>query len=335
MSLHPKRKHREVILAAAAPLSPNLPAPELPPGTDPQEVAEAAGDIPRLPDGFPTAGLTTTQQEAIALWYRQHQADLHDTARTLLATDPADSLQHLLLNCVLLCRALRLHPAAEHTVATLARALGVDPSDLTARNRALMHATRTAASHRAVPATISSLRELAPRFPQLDFRASAIAGRMPNIIAPFVNPHLTLGEQWATATAIGSIPGLTARLAEHPSTGANALAISFPTSTFNTPKRTMSTATANALRDLFAASLTPALDTCKRALARHCLSLPQPTSQRLAKLADRLHHHANNSHPTTAEQHSAAHALFTLISHLHEFEPSLTPLAERLRSLLY
>ena len=335
MSLHPKRKHREVILAAAAPLSPNLPAPDLPPGTDSQTAAEATGDIPRLPAGFPTAGLTETQQADIALWYRQHQADLHDTARTLLATDPADTLQHLLLNCVLLCRALRLHPAAEHTVATLARALGVDPSDLTERNRALMHATRSAATHRAAPTTITTLRELAPRFPQLDFRPSATAGRMPNIIAPFVNPHITLGEQWATATAIGTIPGLTARLAEHPTTGANALAITFPTSTFNTPKRTMSTATANALSDFFAISLTPALDTCKRALARHCLSLPQPTTQRLAKLLDQLHHFANNTKPTAAEQSSAAHALFTLIIHLHEFEPALIPLADRLRYLLY
>lgn len=335
MSLHPKRHHREVILAAARQLSPNLPAPDLPPGTTPEEAAAAAGDIPRLPAGFPTAGLSERQQADIALWYRQHQADLHDTARTLLATEPADTLQHLLLNCVLLCRALRLHPAAEHTVATLARALGVDPSDLTERNRALMHATRTAASHRAAPTTITTIRDLAPRFPQLDFRPSATAGRMPTIIAPFADPHTTLGEQWATATAIGTIPGLTARLAEHPTTGANALAITFPTSTYNTPKRTMSTATANALRDYFAAALPTALDTCKRALARHCLSLPQPTTQRLAKLLDTLHSYAQRATPTAAEHTEAAHALYTITSHLHELEPALTPISNRLRSLLY
>ena len=331
MSLHPKRHHREVRLDWACPLPESLPAPEPPPGTEPEELEE----LPTLP-GFPEGlGLTTLQHEAIARWYRQQQANVYDCARHLLATEPEDSLHHYICNAVLLGRLLRLHPACNHSVAELARALHVDKSDLCDRARNIARAAAAAHRHNAATRTLT-VTELAHAYPQLDF--SRREGKLPELIVPFRNPRTTLAEQWSTATSLATIPGITAALAETRDTH-NAIRITFPASTRNRHLHTMTTSAHNACADTLSELLTPTLALARRTLALHCMQLPSTTTRTLTGYLDSLHTYATTRHgakdTTPREQAQAARHLYLLADTLREHEPRLTPAAERLRSILY
>lgn len=331
MSLHPKRHHREVRLDWALQLPESLPAPEPPPGTEPEELEELP-TLPNFPEGL---GLTTLQHEAIARWYRQQQANVYDCARHLLATEPEDSLHHYICNAVLLGRLLRLHPACNHSVAELARALHVDKSDLAARSRNIARAAASAHRHNAPQRTLT-ITELIQAFPQLDF--SRRQGKLPELIVPFRNPRLTLAEQWSTATSLATIPGITASLAETKDNH-NAIRITFPAQTRNRHLHAMSTSAHNATADALSELLTPTIALARRTLAIHCMQLPTADTRTLTGYLDSLHTYATTRHGakdlTPREQAEAARHLYLLANRLQEFEPRLAPAAIRLHTVLY
>lgn len=322
--------HREIKLEWAAPLHDNIPAADLPPDVQ-ADGPDAAAEAPILPASFPADKFTADQLAVIAAWYRQMQADLYDAARTMLATDPAEGLANFMLNAALIARMLRLHPACEQSISTLARALNVDKSDLAERNRALV---RTAAANRRAtcsPRTLS-LRELAKHFPQLDF--SAREGRLPTVIVPFVNRRATLAEQWHTVTAIAAIPGLAATLALT-ADSLNAVRITFPSHTHNTTNMS----THNAIIDMLDEQLTPALSHARRALTKHAFNLPHSTCKTLTGYLESLHTYATTRHGkpdlTPREAAAAARHLYLIATNLQPLDPSFEPLTLLLRDLLY
>lgn len=332
MSLHPKRKHREVKLEWAAPLHDNLPAPDLPPGTEPEESEPEEAE--QLPPGLPEdAGFTPAQRTMLCTWYRQLQLNLHDTARHLLNTQPADGLLHYILNAVLLARMLRLHPACEHSLSTLARALNVDKSDLAERNRAMLRAAAGAHRHHATPRTLS-IRELAANFPQLNFRARE--GKLPVITVPFTDQRALLTEQFNTVTALAAVPGITATL-DLTTAGFNAVRITFPSNTHNTTNNNMSTK--NAIHDTLCAHLSATLTHARRGLLTANYILPLSTVSTLTGYLEALHTYATTRHGkpdcTPKEETAAARHAYLLANHLQEHSPALEPVATALREILY
>ena len=331
-NLQPKRKHREVKLEWAAPLHDNLPAPELPPGTEPEDTDTE--DTAQLPPGLPEdAGFTPAQRLLLSSWYRQMQLNLYDTARHILATAPAEGLLHYILNAVLLARALRLHPACEHSLSTLARALNVDKSDLAERSRAILRAMAGAHRHHATPRTLS-IRELAANFPQLNFRARE--GKLPVITVPFANQRTLLAEQFTTVTALAGVPGITATL-DLTTAGFNAVRITFPSVTHNTNKTNMSTK--NAIHDALCAHLSTTLTHARKGLLTAGYTLPLSTVNTLTGYLDALHTYATTRHGkadcTPKEENAAARHAYLLANHLQEHAPALEPVATALREILY
>lgn len=330
MSLHPKRKHREIRLDWACQLPESLPAPEPPPGTEPEELEE----LPTLPNFPEDLGLSTMQHEAIARWYRQQQSNVYDCARHLLATEPEDSLLHYICNAVLLGRLLSLHPACNHSLKDLAKALHVDKSDLAARARNLARAASAAHRHNATQRTLT-ITELIKAFPQLDF--SRREGKLPELVVPFRNSRATLADQWSTATSLANIPGITAALAETKDQS-NAIRISFPASTLDRHNY-MKTSTFNHIADALTELLTPTLTLAGKTLAKNCLSIPTKENEILTGYMETLHLYATTRHGKKdlrpREQSAAARKLYLLADRLKEYEPRLTSAANTLRDLLY
>lgn len=197
---------RKVILRYAAPL---------------QEGRHAAPEAQQpcthdLPASFPAELLDAEQLDAVASWFDEWQDSTLERIRTALNLPPdptgregmRKSLPELVAACVILCHLLRLHPAAEHSLPTLARALGMRERKLYYIRDAIMSALSGALPR--IKRKTPRLQQMADIFPQLDF--SRRVGKKPCLIVPFVE-HATLAEQFETVLSLGTYPGITAALA--------------------------------------------------------------------------------------------------------------------------
>ena len=210
---------RKVILRYASPL---------------HEERHAAPDAAKrcthdLPASFPLAILDDDQIEAVAAWFDEWQADTMERIRAALNL-PTDadgregirkSIPELVAACVVLCHLLCLHPAAEHSLPTLARALGVRERKLYYIRDAIMSALSGALP--SVKRKTPRPKQMAALFPQLDF--SRCIGKRPCMIVPFAH-RTTLAEQWETVISLASYPRITATLALTPA-DENAVRITF------------------------------------------------------------------------------------------------------------
>lgn len=188
-----------------------------------------------LPASFPAEILTDDQLEEIATWFDSWAAHILHAVRLALQGHPESvsrhqgatpvDLQHLQLHAVVLAHLLRLHPAAEETLPTLAKRLGLPC-------RALYYARDTVLAYikPAMAGIITSRRHstsfwetLSADHPVLLLSAATQPTEL-TILVPF-KPHVHLAHRFATVQRLAAHPAVASVREDLTPTGENAVQI--------------------------------------------------------------------------------------------------------------
>ena len=194
---------------------------------------ELPGTPHNLPATVPTHILDDEQIDTITTWWQQQCDHIIATVTSALTARNTDTsnqpspcdLNHLITNAVTLAHILRLHPAADVSLKTIAEHLHIPYRRMKATKQAICIALADPTHAPTVSRATTSRQQLAKIYPVLDFARAT--GKHPVILVPF-RRRLTLEAQMTLAFAIGSFRHLTCTLAELPGTGENALRITFP-----------------------------------------------------------------------------------------------------------
>lgn len=187
-----------------------------------------------LPSSFPAELFTEEQMDAVAAWFDTWAADILHAIRCALLDHPhapgqrqgvsAPTLDQLTRHATILAHLLRLHPAADAPVDTLASQLGVS-------RRALYYTRDTVLRYirPALAGTISRTSAAASFFEQLatvrhldTAQATQLDAR--TILVPFA-PHTLVCARFAAVQHIAAIPAVAGVHEDLTPTGQNAVHI--------------------------------------------------------------------------------------------------------------
>ena len=176
-----------------------------------EEVAMAADLAPDsfgLPASFPADLLTADQRDEVAIWFDAWVADLLQSIRAALAADAAHTtLQTLQVRAVILAHLLRLHPAADTSLTTLANQLGISRRSAFYAQEDIVKHIRPAlcGTIRANTAAAMLTTQLADTGTLLPDAAVTLPARQ--LAVPF-KPHVHMAHRFATVQRVATLPAV-------------------------------------------------------------------------------------------------------------------------------
>lgn len=176
-----------------------------------EEVAAAAENAPDsfgLPSSFPSDLLTADQLDEVAIWFDTWVADLLQSIRAALGADATHTtLQTLKVRAVILAHLLRLHPAADTNLTTLATKLDISRRAAFYAQEDIINHIRpalagTIRAHAAAASLTSLLADTGTLLPE---NAQQLPARQ--LAVPF-KPHVHMAHRFATVQRVATFPAV-------------------------------------------------------------------------------------------------------------------------------
>lgn len=184
-----------------------------------------------LPANFPSHAFDPDQLDLLAEWWHNWLTSSMDALRDALTIPQPDriaptGIRNFIYNAVILANMLRLHPAAENSLAAIAKELGLRQSDMHEIRREILRVIATRRKITPYVLARPNFKILAQLYPQLDIARRV--GKHPTFIIPF-HGKPTLATQWQTVLLLARHQGLTATLALMPNTDEDAIRLTHTT----------------------------------------------------------------------------------------------------------